>query len=134
MFIIEVKGERYIWENKKEDDFLQFLPKHFDCLPEEISVHALADADIKEMKKEDPADVTREFAAGGKIKKVKITPPSLKEGEDDPEKPGTPVKASDPRTRERRTTLKVVSGQKLKKWPYDEKGEFLGHEFEEVSG
>lgn len=38
MFTIKVRGKIHLFNNKKEDDFLQFLPKYFKCQPEDMEV------------------------------------------------------------------------------------------------
>jgi hypothetical protein len=107
VFLIKCKSEPVgVWLNGAKDDFLRFLPNHFNCEPSELDVRFVDPKDENQFKSvafdmyvlfgENTADL---FKTG-------------KDGESDSLMASVPVK-------------------KLMCWPYDELGNFLGNRIKE---
>jgi hypothetical protein len=140
MFLITVKGKQHIWENGIQDDFLQFLPKHFGCDASEIEVEYINEAGHVSLRAEMQKGDRQFEKQNGRIKAVKVRPareepPSLAVGDDDPDDAGKKVKANDPRTKKRvipeeKEELVSVKLHKLVEWPYEGK-RFKGNRVED---
>lgn len=142
MFVIKVNGQAHLWLNSESDDFLRFLPDHFGVPADQIEVQKLE-------SKEKAREIMEFLSEGGdrsiqlsgnKVEKIKHIPekrepPLFKVGDPDPDDPAKTLKANDARTKEKVTPAKnEKQGEELlkslKKWPYDDQGNFLGNEFQ----
>ena len=124
MFIITVNGQDHVFHNEIEDDFLRFLPEHFECSKEEITVKYVPKDKKKEIAKHLETFGNKVELDKGKIVLFKETKES-QEAEPVKESVGTPI-----------------SLREMKAWPYDEDqehgydgkeypgGKFLGNELE----
>lgn len=180
MFKIEVinllgEKENHYWMNKKEDDFLRFLPKQFGVPVENINVYVMEDEEkdlyeayLRSHENNEPdmsedgaikvkRKVEAKFKVGDKVKeedylakkekikeeikatkiklkeKTKLKKVKVKEDESDPnsaEIDMVEIEADDDLAKDHEETIKEFRGKKLKQWPYDKNGKFLGNKTE----
>ena len=125
MFLIKSKITAFekVWSNKTEDDFLRFVP---DYITKKTGVvHTKEDLDISIID-ENPLILEHHIGTKGKDLKAidgevwVVNLPKTKQEQDD--------WAQQEKTHETVSKCKV---KKLKQWPYDAEGNFLGHEAED---
>ncbi|NBO57081.1 MAG: hypothetical protein EBU84_21365 [Actinobacteria bacterium] len=120
MFLIEVNEKSGVWNNTLEDDFIRFLPSHFKCLPQDISVHHIPN-DVWQACTLFEASGGRIELGQGRIRKLaKVTVAPQKEGD---------IPVDDYQVTEE-IPLKPLKSS----WPYEDRDGtliFLGMEVEE---
>ena len=104
MFLLTVNIIKYLWGNKRNDDFLQFLPSYFNVEKENILVQLVPEACDNWESELNFLD----FSTNGFVTKKKNIP-------------------GDPPTVE--TIGQPFALMTLASWPYDENGLFLGNQF-----
>lgn len=123
MWIIEENGNIHVWTNKKDDDFLQFIPDHLGCKPEDLSAYWTDDESIA-----DGLKPNREIKKKGEkfeYGKKEIKRTQMQYDEETGEKLGRK-----PTVIQKKEKLGSVSVRKLKSWPYKD-GRFTGNELED---
>lgn len=102
--------------NNNEDDFLQFIPKHFGVTKDEVKAFLLPDSNKDEI--EAYLKLGEEYALDlGEEGKIKVVTISVSEDE------ATGAELIE-------TTLVKEYVGTLIQWPYDEEGNFLGNGYE----
>ena len=144
MIIVIYNDTSHVWAiNKQDDDILRFFPKIFEDMygvpvtKEELKIYSADGPEAKHHFNQHHFNRI-EVSENGKalelweFKKAEYRQPTLKVGDDDPEKPGTPVPDRDPRTEtfkvkpDRLEKKSEVKALKLKKWPYKDHKKFPG--------
>ena len=120
MWIIKANGEEHLWDNAKDDDFLQFVPKHLGCKAEDIEAYWVEGVSSLEVYNKD-----REYTFDGK--KIEWSTREIKVNSADYDN-GEYLGRSDKVIKEREI-LGSASASKLKGWPY-KYGKFSGNELE----
>lgn len=131
MFIVEAVGSREIFNNGLKDDFLQFLPNHFGCEPQEITAHYVEDSAFETWKKRN-RNAEFEVLLDASSPTVNVThwvqgpeiAPTLSVGDDDSASTGATILEGDKRTLPSfgppvRELLLSLSGKKIVGWPYE---------------
>ena len=118
MFIITVEGKSFQWDNRLDQNFLQFLPKHFtkvlgkEITKDDITVHVVDFKDEVEVEKyHNPDDSEKEWVKVGN----KLELRSDKPGEYDGSKP---VGERETKAPEKKTKDKEITLGKISVWPY----------------
>lgn len=108
MFLITVHDQKHTLSNNRNDDIVGFFPSIFSADKEQIKIELIPEIFVTSIE----SGMSLDFELEGYVRKVKVTP-ATETSPEQREFVGEPIKLL-----------------KLKKWPYDENGNFLGNEFE----
>lgn len=105
MFLVEANGKAGIWQNSMNDDFIQFLPNFFGCLPKDISVTYIPDAQGRDLLEFAQQPGKRIEVGGGKVSKFEMKK----------------VMVDDQEVEQEFSAGEVIGQALVESWPYQEK-------------
>lgn len=106
MFIVEGNGQREVFNNGMTDDFLRFMPAHFGCAAEDITVWFCDESELATVRSQNRGVRLYFQIEDGTPPSILIQKKSLLGNSMD--------------------TLLTIPGVEIAAWPYNESGEFAG--------